>query len=547
MNFFTCPECGEKISLKDKKCNNCNAEFSNQLKNKIFTMKVMTALGIGFLVFGIVLYFIFKSDSDQKYDKDILNYNVNYYMAKDNNYYIKFFKETETTGTCYMQVSTESCNYEIVNDNKIIVNIEMTTRGTKVKMYSAYNIIDKNNLKRVEINVSTKDINPSPTADDTLFTTDFDATEKKEFTLNAPYYKKYSLAGDSKNPKATIEFLSASVCDIDFSKSAKSIDIGRRQYMHIRYTKGLCTYERVNDYDLKIQYTGTFSIIHPVAQLSVYNIPVFNTVNNEMRITFEEDYNSFKITNGKWDYSNSALYFKGDTTKNEDSNNSDTSSNNDVSNDKSTETSNNGNTNNSKNNENKIENNNKNENNNNDTTVEYKYEYRYRDKKEEVKWSDWSNWSTNKVSATESREVETREEPKQTYKTIYKYKHYICPKPTTLTPYGNATPYDDNCSGGYWDYIESEYVFKKGGYSTDVGCNNGYGGYYDHKKYSAMTKKEQCWFQDKKEEVPDKVVNVTEYRYRTKSIDTSWGDWSDWSSTEYKETDNRQVEVRRVF
>jgi len=315
MSFFSCPDCGEKISLKDKKCNNCNTEFSDELKKKILTMKVIIAVGGGFLIFGIILYFLFKTDSSDISNKELLNYNTNYYMQEDNNYYIMFLKKTDTTGTCYMQVSTESCNYEIVDNNKIIINSEMTNRGVKLKMYSAYNIIDKDTIKRVEINISSKDINPSPTADDTIFTTDYDSTEKKEFTLNAPYYKKYSLAGDSKNPKATIEFLSASVCDIDFSKSAKSVDIGRREYMHISYTKGLCTYEKLNDYDLKIKYTGTFSIIHPVSQLSVYNIPVFNNVNNEMRITFEEGYNSFNITNGKWAYSNFALYFKDDTTK----------------------------------------------------------------------------------------------------------------------------------------------------------------------------------------------------------------------------------------
>jgi len=539
MSFFSCPDCGEKISLKDKKCNNCNTEFSDELKKKILTMKVIIAVGGGFLIFGIILYFLFKTDSSDISNKELLNYNTNYYMQEDNNYYIMFFKKTDTTGTCYMQVSTESCNYEIVDNNKIIINSEMTNRGVKLKMYSAYNIIDKDTIKRVEINISSKDINPSPTADDTIFTTDYDSTEKKEFTLNAPYYKKYSLAGDSKNPKATIEFLSASVCDIDFSKSAKSVDIGRREYMHISYTKGLCTYEKLNDYDLKIKYTGTFSIIHPVSQLSVYNIPVFNNVNNEMRITFEEGYNSFNITNGKWAYSNFALYFKDDTTNDKDDDtNNDNSVNSDVNNDNNQNSSSGGNASNS--------NTDKNENNNQDTSLKPKYEYRYRDRKEEVKWSSWSNWSTNKVSATDNKEVETREVEKQTYKTIYKYKHYICPKPTTLTPYGNATPYDANCSGGYWEYVESEYVFKKGGNSSSVGCNNGYGGYFDYKKYSTMTKKEQCWFQDKKEEIPDKVVNVTEYRYRVKSVNTTWGDWSNWSSTEYKETENRQVEVRRV-
>lgn len=542
MSLFTCPECKEKISLKDKKCRNCDKEFPKQLKNKIFTIKIIAILLIAFLVLGIVLYFIFRQDSDNNYEEELLKYGVNYYMAKDNNYYIKFFKETDTSGTCYMQVSTEDCNYEI-DDDKIIVNFEMTSRGIKIKGSSVYKIIDKKNLKRIEISISTEDINPSPASDDTLFTTDYDATEKQENTLNAPYYKKYSLAGDSKNPKATIEFLSSSVCDIDFSNSSRSIDLGRREYMHIRYNKGLCRYEKLNDYDFKIQYTGTFSIIYPVVQMNVYNIPVFSTPNNEMRITFEEGYNSFKITNGIWDYSNSALYFKDDTNK-EDSSDNDNSSNDDVSSNENTESSNNNN--NNSNNDNHRNDENKTQNSNQDTPISYKYEYHYRDKKEEVTWSNWSEWSENKVSAIENREVETREEPKQTYKTIYKYKHYICPTPSTLTPYGNSTPYDANCSGGYWDYAESEYAFKKGGLSTDVGCNNGYGGYYDYKKYSTMTKKEQCWFQDVKEEVPDKVVNVTQYRYRTKSTKTIWGEWSDWSSTEYKETNNRQVEVRRT-
>ncbi len=172
--------------------------------------------------------------------------------------------------------------------------------------------------------------------------------------------------------------------------------------------------------------------------------------------------------------------------------------------------------------------------------VETKVQYRYRDKQTTTStsstlsgwtqsgstvsygsWSSWSGWSTTKQTETDVKDVETRK--------AYKYYHY-CNGSNGIAP---STKYTYGVYGPHYHYATTKKITN---YCETTGlplawgltkCEKGVNGYYY-----------DC--------------EVTQYRYRTRSKTTTysywkWGNYSSWSDTVVSATDTRQVEKQTVY
>ena len=496
-------------------------------KNKIF---LLVAGGIMALIFSLIFTF---------FKRDIIIYNERY-VSSSNDLWVEFYKD----GTCNRNIASDYCNYKIEKD-MITLEETQTVYGTTIKLEMKFRIIDKENLEHIhtcfpdysdahpDFNCNSKEGNLEKLGQSVKYSvnnkyTKQEEQEKQSVDNEKEEYRKYFnktyvLVKSNDGKTGTIKFLGNNKCEIDMRSLDRIVNIGpvgKPSYVNVKYNNdGVCSYNIKDDFNVVVKYNGTYNITMPqVPQLSQKNVYVFQNPIQEMEITFNEDFESFNITNGNFKMSNYAVYFTDFVSEN----NTDDDKNNTT--------------------ENLEQENSNNSNNSNNS----RYEYRYRDRKEIITWTGWSEWSTDRILADDSHEVETRDTSKQTYKTIYKYKHFICPVPEYLTPKGNSTPYETECSGkGYWEYIESDYPFKFG--NSAGSCNIGYGGYYDYKKYNGPYEKEVCWFENGTREEEDQMINITEYRYRLKITKYEWGDWSEWSTQKFESSDNREVQERVVY
>ena len=190
-----------------------------------------------------------------------------------------------------------------------------------------------------------------------------------------------------------------------------------------------------------------------------------------------------------------------------------------------------------------------------DYDVEQKNQYRYRDKETTssttyplsgwtlvdsssyyTDWGGWSDWSTNAVSESDTRQVETRWiEP--TYRTLYNYNRY--------NEYDYATAGRRGWNGpsvGWWGGHYCQYYEEYGWTTTPLqytGSDSGYN-IYGGTWYNEWTSQEQV------------TAGRTEYRYRDRSLVTTyyyerWGSWTGWVDYAVSGSSSRQVETRTVY
>ena len=191
-----------------------------------------------------------------------------------------------------------------------------------------------------------------------------------------------------------------------------------------------------------------------------------------------------------------------------------------------------------------------------DSLIQTKQQYRYADKETTTStessisgwtlydtttawsdWSSWSDWSNSSVSATDSRQVETR--------TAYSYYYFVCSN-CGAHMHGSGTCYTwaGGCgsssvpSGSYSQvYLTTPYSSSSDFHGTGVNyVDSSYG------RVFAYTSSSSQYYQSP----------VTQYRFRTRTQITTyyyyrWKAWSDWSDTVYTATDNRKVESRTLY
>lgn len=113
-------------------------------------------------------------------------------------------------------------------------------------------------------------------------------------------------------------------------------------------------------------------------------------------------------------------------------------------------------------------------------------------------WSSWSSWSTTPVTASSTRQVETKEETKTTTETTYKYsrwKYYNTAYKATYYSYAEYTGSSYKKGSGKWEYKTTTTPLSK---TKVIDGRQQYSGYWYNQKTST------------------KEVNttVTYYRYR---------------------------------
>ena len=166
-------------------------------------------------------------------------------------------------------------------------------------------------------------------------------------------------------------------------------------------------------------------------------------------------------------------------------------------------------------------------------------------------WGDygnWSEWSTNAVSKSDSRDVQTT--------AMYRYYYYLCPS------CGRHEPFTGTSDCGNYTLSGSNWVEKW--FPTPYSQSNSQTfSYSSEKRYTTSLGDNQTWcfssgnLNDMAVGTKDKggssdVVITTGYRYRDRTSATEylferWSDWSDWSDTPVAESDSVRVETRTLY
>lgn len=187
----------------------------------------------------------------------------------------------------------------------------------------------------------------------------------------------------------------------------------------------------------------------------------------------------------------------------------------------------------------------------------YQTQYRYSDKEETTSsssslsgwtlynttsaWSDygnWSNWSTTSVSASDSRQVESRYiDP--VYSTHYQYFHYCNNNGTYFANYNDGTAVNfhtmttaTQLTNRVANQFGSGYYYTSG-IACPCGCTKWYiGTDYTGSNPTVQVKTGGDYYEYR---YRDRSLIYTYYYYR-------WTAWSAWSSTPYTETTTRKVQ-----
>ena len=192
---------------------------------------------------------------------------------------------------------------------------------------------------------------------------------------------------------------------------------------------------------------------------------------------------------------------------------------------------------------------------NDSTKVETKTQYRYADKQyttstssslsgwtqydSSTSWSDygsWSSWQNSSVSASDSRQVETR--------TAYGYYYFQCPACGAHMHLWSYTCF--TWAGGCGQAVIPESSWHEI-WSTTSWDNAGLKDWYGTGKYYTYINGELVFKWDDGNGGPR-----TQYRYRDRSKITTyyywkWSDWSSWSDSVYTASDSRKVENRKLY
>lgn len=151
-------------------------------------------------------------------------------------------------------------------------------------------------------------------------------------------------------------------------------------------------------------------------------------------------------------------------------------------------------------------------------------------------YGSWSGWQNNAVSASDSRQVETRWiEP--TYRTEYNYSRY-----NEYDYYTTGSRGWNGPTQGYWGGHYCQY-YQERGWSTErfsqTGSDSGYAIYNGN------------WYNESSRQV-EVTAGYTQYRYRDREQITTyyyerWTDWSGYSDSSISETNNREVRTQTVY
>ncbi len=332
MALIKCSKCGKEISDKSSKCVHCgnttkkfenavklkNSEsFNKKINCKWFINKKIVLCGVSLVVFvvAIVIVILFnKTDKIEKVnveeilsrytwisnDKNKVQINFNFKDVNSSDYY--------SSGNCMLysdyidktpQVEEENCFVSLDKEkNSLKISTSVSGRHLKDSKFE-YDLTFDPKLKELKL------------IDDNKEEIVLKGDKKIDLKITTePYFKDYSLL-KADNRTAYLNLYRNNYCEISFKEFAKTVPTGGL-YLFVNYTDGDCTYEKISDLDFVINYKGTFSttVNTPGLNTPQYNY-VFQTENQEMKIKFEDDtYKKFTITNGKYDYVNSAVYFK---------------------------------------------------------------------------------------------------------------------------------------------------------------------------------------------------------------------------------------------
>ena len=130
-----------------------------------------------------------------------------------------------------------------------------------------------------------------------------------ELSNKKGYYKAYYLAGNDNVGKASIEFKKNNKCIMNFNDFKKTINLGGNTSLYVTYSDGICTYTTDNEKDFIVHYDGTFYVINGMNYI-VNNAYVLQSDNQDIKLSFNDDYSKFTVNNGQFEIENHALFFK---------------------------------------------------------------------------------------------------------------------------------------------------------------------------------------------------------------------------------------------
>ena len=168
----------------------------------------------------------------------------------------------------------------------------------------------------------------------------------------------------------------------------------------------------------------------------------------------------------------------------------------------------------------------------NSRKVETKTQYRYRDisySTEYTNWGNWSDWSFDRQSTSDLKKEESR--------TVWAYAYFLCPNcGAHMHGWGQCWTWAGGCgattSDGHWHEVWSTTSWDQAGLKDWHGT----GKYYTYIDGELVFK----W---------PEGGSRTQYRYATRSTQevANYGNWSDWGDTAYSNSSTCQVETRTVY
>lgn len=265
------------------------------MNDKIKKPLIIAGIAIGsimLIVLAVVLYVM----------NEKISYGVKYYDEYGSQYFI-----FNSDGSCEGSSNVVDCSYTI-QDEKVVIktHIDSTSLlGYNAEYTYEFDILNKQQLKRSKMSVIGYDL--------TTGLGDIWEVGRKDFKTTTteatkPYYKKYNILTLKNGKKATITFDKAGSCKVNFNQFNNN-NIGKgsgtsRNYLSTTYYDGQCSYEVIDDKNLIINYTGTVDIA--THWYMDYNKTMQKTIMGSYKvldkatITFDDNYSSFKFTNGEF-------------------------------------------------------------------------------------------------------------------------------------------------------------------------------------------------------------------------------------------------------
>lgn len=140
----------------------------------------------------------------------------------------------------------------------------------------------------------------------------YNSVEEMNNEVDRPkYYRKYDLI-DISGQKGTIEFKENGLCKIDLSNFDSeswnnlycTADKNIKRLGKTHYIDGECTYKINNDYEFTVTYNGKYESYQYCEgeEEKIYKQQknVVTTINQEIKLQFDSEYNKFEFTNGEF-------------------------------------------------------------------------------------------------------------------------------------------------------------------------------------------------------------------------------------------------------